>query len=195
MTGAVGISARLLPRVGPRRLMLPGLLIVAGALTFLTQITVGSSYWLHVFPGLVALGLGMGMTFMPSMATATGGVRGTDAGVVSATLNTTQQVGGSVGIALLNTVAASATAHWLATNGGTTPAELAQAAVHGFTNAMWISVSAILVAAALTAILVNVKATHGRKTEATGHRDTVDALVPVRGSGIADEEGPAGMHA
>lgn len=162
MSGAVGISARLLPRVGPRRLMLPGMLIAASALAFLTQIEVGSSYWLHVFPGLIALGLGMGMTFMPSMATATGGVRGTDAGVVSATLNTTQQVGGSIGIALLNTVAATATTNWIVANGASTSAEVATAAVQGFTTAMWISVGAVLLAALAAALLINVRPTHGK---------------------------------
>ncbi|MFV0286753.1 MAG: MFS transporter [Demequina sp.] len=159
MTGSVGISARLLPRVGPRRLMIPGLTIAAASLAVLTQIEVGSSYWLHVFPGLIFLGLGMGMTFMPSMATATGGVRGTDAGVVSATLNTTQQVGGSIGIALLNTVAANATTRWITDNGGV-DADQAQAAVHGFTTAMWVSVGAVIVAAVTAALLVRFRPAH-----------------------------------
>ncbi|WNM24993.1 MFS transporter [Demequina capsici] len=195
MSGAVGISARLLPRVGPRRLMLPGMLIAASALAFLTQIQVDSSYWLHIFPGLVALGLGMGMTFMPSMATATGGVRGTDAGVVSATLNTTQQVGGSIGIALLNTVAATATANWIADNAATTPAEMAQAAVHGFTTAMWISVSAVLLAALTAAILINVRPTHGRGSTPVAHATGVpanDQAVAV--TAASHEGGPAEMR-
>ncbi|WP_062289744.1 MFS transporter [Demequina phytophila] len=157
MTGSVVISARLLPRVGPRRLMVPGLTLAALALAFLTQMQVDSGYWLHVLPGLLFLGLGMGMTFMPSMATATGGVRGTDAGVVSATLNTTQQVGGSIGIALLNTVAATATTNWITSNGADTPAAMAEATVHGFSTAMWVSVGAVVLAAITAAILVNAR--------------------------------------
>lgn len=187
MAGSVGVSARLLPRVGPRRLMLPGLLIAASSLAFLTQIDVGSSYLLHVFPGLILLGFGMGMTFMPSMATATGGVRGTDAGVVSATLNTTQQVGGSIGIALLNTVAATATATWVADHGGTA-ADMSAAAVHGFTTAMWLSVGAVLLAALATAILVNVGPTHGAKRQPELGTDP-DSVTP-RG-----EESTAAMPA
>ncbi len=196
MTGAVGISARLLPVIGPRRLMLPGLLIAASALAFLTQIDVGSTYWLHVFPGLIALGLGMGMTFMPSMATATGGVRGTDAGVVSATLNTTQQVGGSIGIALLNTVAASATADWVAAHAATAPVELAQGAVHGFTTAMWISVGAVLLAAIVAALAINAGPTHGR-TRTTPESPSVrdDAAVALSDAALSGEDSPAGMHA
>lgn len=195
MTGAVGISARLLPVLGPRRLMLPGLIIAASALAFLTQIDVGSTNWLHVFPGLIALGLGMGMTFMPSMATATGGVRGTDAGVVSATLNTTQQVGGSIGIALLNTVAASATASWAASHGASTPVEMAQAAVQGFTTAMWISVGAVLLAAVVAAIAINVGPTHGRTRAAGGGAVNHDDVSPHGEPSLSDEESPAGMHA
>lgn len=183
MTGAVGVSARFLPRVGPRRLMVPGLLIAAGSLTYLTQIEVGSSYWVSVLPGLVFLGLGMGMTFMPAMATATGGVRGTDAGVVSATLNTTQQVGGSIGIALLNTIAATATANWIVSNGGPATADVNQAAVHGFTTAMWISVGAVLLAAAIAAVLINARpVSHGTTMMADGGSPTADSdeeLNPV----------------
>lgn len=175
MTGAVGVSARLLPRVGPRRLMVPGLLIAAASLVYLTQIKVDSSYWVSVLPALVFLGLGMGMTFMPSMATATDGVRGTDAGVVSATLNTTQQVGGSIGLALLNTIAASATASWIVSNGGPDAANVNEAAVHGFTTAMWVSVGAVLLAAAITAVLVNARpVSHG--------------TTPMAGPGAPDSE-------
>lgn len=180
MTGAVVLSARLLPRVGPRRLMVPGLLIAAAALTYLTQIEVGSSYWVSVFPGLLFLGLGMGLTFMPSMATATGGVRGTDAGVVSATLNTTQQVGGSIGIALLNTVAATVTSTWIADNGGAA-ANVSEAAVQGFTTAMWVSVGAVLLAAVVAAILVNARPTDSHRSptaEELAEAEAAGAPVP-----------------
>lgn len=190
MTGAVAIAARLLPRVGPRRIMVPGLVIAAVAMTYLTQIDVGSSYVVHVLPTLVFLGLGMGMTFMPSVATVTGGVRGTDAGVVSATLNTTQQVGGSVGLALLNTVAATATANWIAANGGLS-ANVASGAVHGFTTAMWISVGALLAAAAVAAMLINMGPTAGHRTPAPVDVEAeADALFAET---IAGEEAPAAL--
>ncbi|MDN4482199.1 MFS transporter [Demequina lignilytica] len=185
MTGAVGISARLLPRVGPRRLMVPGTLLGAGALAFLTQIEVGSSYWLHVLPGLVVLGLGMGMTFMPSMATVTGGVRGTDAGVVSATLNTTQQVGGSVGIALLNTIAATATANWIVDTGASAPAEMAQAAVHGFTTAMWVSVGAVLLASLAAGLLVTMRPAAGGDAHVASEAAEREAAIASSGEAIS----------
>ncbi|WP_084105431.1 MFS transporter [Demequina sp. NBRC 110056] len=194
MTGAVALSARLLPRVGPRRLMIPGLLTAAGALAYLTQIDVGSSYWVHVFPGLIFLGLGMGLTFMPSMATATGGVRGTDAGVVSATLNTTQQVGGSIGIALLNTIAATATTNWFTSNGGAS-ADPALAAVHGFTTAMWVSVGAVLLAALLAAILVTARPSAEAPALAAG--DATDAELAdaeLAGAPLSGAEVPVAVR-
>jgi hypothetical protein len=143
---------------------------------------VDSSYALHVLPGLVALGLGMGLTFMPSMATATGGVRGSDAGIVSATLNTSQQVGGSIGIALLNTVAATATTSWIVAHGSTTTAELAQATVHGFTTAMWVSVGAILLAIVTAAVLIT------RQMAGPGHAPAIDAPE------FDEDATPAGVH-
>lgn len=147
MTGSLAIASRLLPRVAPRRLMVPGLTIAAAALAYLTQIQVGSSYLGHVLPSLFFLGLGMGMNFMAAMSTATFGVEPRDAGVASATMNTAQQVGGSIGIALLNTVATSATARYIAAHGAADPTAVAVAAVHGFSVAIWISVAMLLVAA------------------------------------------------
>lgn len=153
MIGAVGIASRLLPRVAPRAIMVPGLVIAAGALAYLTRIEVGSSYLLNVFPSLLLLGLGMGMTFMPAMATATLGVAPRDAGVASATVNTAQQVGGSIGIALLNTVATSATASYLTANGAGSELAVAVGTVHGFSVAIWYS-TAFLLAGAVAAVLL-----------------------------------------
>ncbi|WP_205687299.1 MFS transporter [Cellulomonas endophytica] len=163
MTGSVGISARLLPRVGPRRLMVPGLLLGAAALTWFTQLEVGASYVTHVLPSLLVLGLGMGMTFMAAMSTGTSGVSGPDAGVASATVNTAQQVGGSIGIALLNTVATSATASWIAANGAGDPAA---ATVHGFTTAIWVSVGALALAALVAGTLITLRPTDRRPSPA-----------------------------
>lgn len=77
------------------------------------QISVDSTYAVHILPGLVVTGLGMGSIFAPSMQGATSGVHHEDAGVASATVNTMQQVGGSIGTALLSTIAASASTNYL----------------------------------------------------------------------------------
>ncbi len=157
MLGSVGIAARLLPRVAPRQIMVPGLVIAASALAYLTQIEVGSSYLLHVLPSLAFLGLGMGMTFMPAMATATLGVAPRDAGVASATVNTAQQVGGSIGIALLNTVATSATASYLTTHGAANEVAVAVGTVHGFSVAIWYSTGFLLAGAVVAALMITAR--------------------------------------
>jgi hypothetical protein len=89
-----------------------------------------------VLPGLLIMGAGMGLVFSSAMATATFGVEMKDAGVASAMVNTMQQVGGSIGTALLSTLAASATTSALAGH-APTPAALSAAAVHGYTTAFW----------------------------------------------------------
>ncbi len=175
MTGAVVIASRLLPRVAPRAIMAPGLLMASGALAWLTQIEVGSSYALHVLPALVVLGLGMGMTFMPAMATATLGVAARDAGVASATVNTAQQVGGSIGIALLNTVATSATTSYLTTHGADSPVAVAIGTVHGFSVATWYAAGFLLLAAVVAALVISARPT---APHPTAERDAESEALP-----------------
>ena len=98
----------MLARTGPRPLVPTGLLIAALGMVLLTRIGVDTAYATHVLPSLVLIGIGFGLTIAPSFATATHGVPPRDAGVASAMVNTSQQVGGSIGTALLSTVAASA---------------------------------------------------------------------------------------
>jgi hypothetical protein len=143
--GAIG-QTRLLPRFGPRPLVAGGMIVSAAALLMLTGVNVGSSYATEVLPGLLVIGVGLGLIFAPAMDTATRGVAGADAGVASALVNTGQQVGGSVGTALLSTLAAgAASAH--AASGA------AAAAVHGYTTAFaW--AAAVFAAGALLAWLL-----------------------------------------
>jgi Na+/melibiose symporter-like transporter len=131
--GALG-QTRLLPRFGPRPLVAVGMLLSAAALVWFTGVTVDSSYGAEVLPGLLLVGLGLGLIFAPAMDTATRGVDGPDAGVASALVNTGQQVGGSVGTALLSTLAASAAGAYASTHQAAADVA-AQAAVHGYTTA------------------------------------------------------------
>ncbi|MFH8800355.1 MFS transporter [Streptomyces sp. NPDC017936] len=154
--GSQQISARLLPRFPPRALMVPGMLLAAVGMLILTRMTVHSAYATEILPALVLMGLGMGLTFMPVFSTATAGVDPQDAGVTSATVNTSQQVGGSIGTALLNTVATTTGAAYVdarLTDPGR-PADLtAQGTVHGYTVAIgW--AAAIMVLASLSAGLL-----------------------------------------
>jgi EmrB/QacA subfamily drug resistance transporter len=129
-------SAVLLQRTGPRPLMTVGMVLAAAGMVLLTKLAVDSTYAEHVLPGLILIGMGLGFTMAPAMNTATLGVSEADAGVASATVNTMQQIGGSLGTALFSTLAASATTSYLA---GTKPGAgvVAQATVHGYTVAFW----------------------------------------------------------
>jgi EmrB/QacA subfamily drug resistance transporter len=136
IVAATSASTKLLPRIGPRPLIGAGMLIASAGLVSLTGVGVNSAYASHVLPGLLIMGAGMGLVFSSAMATATFGVEMKDAGVASAMVNTMQQVGGSIGTALLSTLAASATTSALAGH-APTPAALSAAAVHGYTTAFW----------------------------------------------------------
>ena len=114
----------LLPRVGPKPIVPLGLLMSAAALFGLHLVGLHSSYVSHVLPYLIVLGVGFGLSVSPSFSTGTLGLAPQDAGVGSATLNTAQQVGGSIGTSLLNTLAAGAAASYLvgrATDSGQSP--------------------------------------------------------------------------
>ena len=138
VVAATSASTKLLPKFGPRPLIGGGMLLAAAGLVSLTGIGVDTAYVTHVLPGILVIGAGMGMVFASAMATATFGVQASDAGVASAMVNTMQQIGGSIGTALLSTLAASAVADRLAEAATRPDAALAaQAAVHGYTTAFW----------------------------------------------------------
>ena len=101
--------------VGPRVLIASGMYCLGtGAMAYLTQLTATSSYAAVILPAVIVLGLGFGIIFAVTINTATAGVRPQDAGVASALVNTMQQVGGSIGLSALSTVALTATASYLA---------------------------------------------------------------------------------
>ncbi|MFF3911137.1 MFS transporter [Streptomyces sp. NPDC001848] len=161
ITGSTQIGTRLMTRVPARLLMGPGFLVAATGMLLLAQLQVGSSYGFLVLPALVLLGLGMGTAFMPAMSLATYGVQPRDAGVASAMVNTSQQVGGAIGTALLNTIASSATASYIkdhiATATSKPQAQLVQlqGMVHGYTGAIWFAVGILVLAATVALTFVN----------------------------------------
>jgi EmrB/QacA subfamily drug resistance transporter len=138
LIGVGATAARLLPRFGPRPVVTAGMLLSAGGMLLLTGVGVDSSYAPDVLPGLLVVGLGIGLSMATVIQTATLGVRASDTGVASALVNTGQQIGGSVGTALLSTLAASATTSYV-TSHAPSPATMAEAAVHGYTTAFLVS--------------------------------------------------------
>jgi EmrB/QacA subfamily drug resistance transporter len=159
MIGAIIVTSTtastwLLPRVGPRLLVLTGMLLAAAGMVVLAQLGVHSTYAAHVLPALIPLGLGLGLIFGPAMNTGTLGVDPGDAGVASATVNTASQVGGSLGTALLNTVATTATASFVAGKAAT-PALAADAAVHGYVTAFWWAAAIFAVGGVISGLLLH----------------------------------------
>jgi hypothetical protein len=142
----------LLPRFGPKAVVPIGLLVCAAAMYGLHLVGLHSSYASHVLPYLLVLGIGFGMSVAPAFSTGTLGLAPQDASVGSATLNTAQQVGGSIGTSLLNTLAASAATSYLAAR-TPTPANSQAALLHSYTTAFLWSAS-IFVAGAIVAGLV-----------------------------------------
>jgi EmrB/QacA subfamily drug resistance transporter len=151
---AAAASTSLVPKVGPRLPMTVGLLLGAVGLAWLTQIGVDTSYWTHVFPQEVMMSVGLGLAFPPLSSVALARVADRDAGVASALVNTTQQVGGSLGTALLNTLAATATAAYITAHG----VKASEAGiVHGFSIAFAVGAALLALAALTSALFVTVR--------------------------------------
>jgi hypothetical protein len=131
--------------------MTAGLLLGAVGLGWLTQIGVDTSFWTHVLPPELLMSMGLGLAFPALSSTALTKVAERDSGVASALVNTTQQVGGSLGTALLNTVAASSTAAYIVAHG---PRAAPAGVVHGFSVAFAVGAGFLALAALVSAVFV-----------------------------------------
>jgi EmrB/QacA subfamily drug resistance transporter len=152
---SVGVNAALLEKLGPRPLIISGMLVSALGLVLLTRLQLGSSYAAGVLPSLILAGIGLGLTVPTASNTATAGVATSDSGIASALVSVGQQIGGSVGTALLNTVAVSATTAYVAAHG---PAAGAAGTVHGYTVAFWWSAGIFVAGAVICGSLLTGKA-------------------------------------
>ncbi|MCX4767058.1 MFS transporter [Streptomyces sp. NBC_01275] len=158
MVAALMVTAQLgttvlVPRIGPKAVIPLGFAIAGIGMAWLTGIGVGSDYVSAVLPQLVITGVGLGLVMPPAMQLATGGVAAEDAGVASAAVNAMQQVGGSIGTALLNTLAASAATDYLAGRDATSKLVQAQATIESYTTAFWWSAGFFAAGAAIAALL------------------------------------------
>jgi EmrB/QacA subfamily drug resistance transporter len=165
----------LLPRFGPRVLIAGGMTLGCLAMVYLTRLSPSSSYAGGVLPALILVGLGFGMIIAPSINTATSRVAPHDAGIASAMVNTMQQVGGSVGTAVLSTIAASSTATYARNHLGTGNLA-ASAATHGYTSAFTLAAILLAAGAVLTAIIIPPRRIHQERLQ--DHQDQL-ASAPV----------------
>ncbi|MFE9785020.1 MFS transporter [Nocardia salmonicida] len=143
----------LLPKVGPKVVISGGFLVAAAGMLWLTQIGLDSSYLTHILPALVLLGLGLGGAMSVAFQGSTAGVQHEDAGVASAMVNTSQQVGGSIGTALLSTIAASAMTDYVSTH-QPGPLTVAQGAIESYTTSFWWATATFVLGAIVIAVLM-----------------------------------------
>ena len=190
VTASTTAQTRLIPRIGAKPLIVTGMGLGLSGMLYFTRLTPASTYAGGVLPGLVVAGLGLGCVVAPAIATATLGVAANETGVASALVNASQQIGGSVGLALLSTVSASATAHYarahLGQGGG-----IGAATIHGYTTAFsW--AAAIFAVGLLMAIIVlpskasadacNLRTALARGIAYAHHPEAADAAVTRGGS-------------
>jgi MFS family permease len=144
------VAAALVNRIGVKPIMLIGMALLCVGLVLFTQVSVDGSYWADLFPGFLIIGLGMPFVFVPVTIAAVAGVSNEEAGLASGLINTSQQIGGALGIAVLSAIATNVASDGIA--GGT---DQAQALVDGFSAAFW--VAAVIAAAGVAAIAVFVR--------------------------------------
>ncbi len=169
---SAGISAKLVERLAPRAVAVPGLLIAAMGMYWLSTLTVGSSYAGHVLPALFVTYFGLGMGFMPMTLTAVHGIAEEWAGVASALINTAQQIGAALGVAVLATVSTSAAngrlpqaakilQEGLTGNNEGVVARAGEALAYGYTTAFLAGAGMLLIAAVVVITAVNTRRTQG----------------------------------
>jgi EmrB/QacA subfamily drug resistance transporter len=143
------VAAALVNRVGVKPILLAGMTLLGVGLVTFTQVSVGGSYWADLFPGFLIIGLGMPFVFVPVTIAAVAGVTQEQAGLASGLINTSQQIGGALGIAVLSAIATNVTTGALDT-GASEP----QALVDGFTAAFWVGAAAAAVGVVAIAVFV-----------------------------------------
>ncbi|MHA3704543.1 MFS transporter [Jatrophihabitans sp. YIM 134969] len=160
VTASVG-STILVQRFSARILIPVGMVLAAVGLAFMTRIDVQGDYTGSILPATIIMGVGLGLVFAPGFNLAVLGVEPEDAGVASAAVNAMQQIGGAVGTALFNTIAASVLASYITSNGGHTPPQSPQdgliaaaGAVHSYQIAFWIAAAIFAGGAVIAALLL-----------------------------------------
>jgi MFS family permease len=147
------VAQRLVTRAGSGRVLTSGLLVSAGALTLFARLPVNGHYFWDVFPALFLGGVGIACAFVSMAIASLAGVEVKDAGVASGLLNTSRQIGGAVGLAVVSTIATTYTGHYVHGHPGTTPLS-SNALTHGFDVAFYVLAALAVVGAMIAALFV-----------------------------------------
>jgi MFS family permease len=148
-----GAAQALVTRLGVRRVLPVGLALSAIALVLFARLPVHGDYWRDLFPAFIISAVGLALAFVPMSIGALTGVQQSDAGVASGLINTTQQIGGAVGVALATTIATTYTAHYVSGHAGTNPFS-GSALTHGFSIAFYVLAALAAAGAVLSAVLL-----------------------------------------
>jgi len=149
------LAQSLTTRLGARPVLSAGLLLTAAGGALYAQMPAGGHYFWDMFPGLLVSGVGLAFTFVPVMIAGLTGVQPADAGVASGLLNTSRQIGGAIGLALVTTIASTATSHYADSHA--VLASSGPALTHGFQAAFYALIGLALVGAAIAAVFVEPK--------------------------------------
>ena len=152
-----GVAQALVTRVGVRRVLPVGLVLAAGSLVLLAQLPADGHYFWDVFPAFVISAIGLAFTFIPLTIAALMGVQASDAGVASGLLNTTQQIGGAIGLAAASTIATTFTGHYVTDHPGASPLS-GPALTYGFQITFYVLAGVAALAAVLAAVMIEPKA-------------------------------------
>jgi len=150
--GFSGIAQALATRIGVRPLLPLGMLMAAGALALYARLPVNGHYFWDLFPPFILSGVGLALAFVPMTIGALAGVRQSEAGVASGLINTSQQIGGAIGVAVATTIATTFTSHYVKVHPGATTLS-GPALTHGFEIAFY-ALAAVAAAGALLALLM-----------------------------------------
>jgi predicted MFS family arabinose efflux permease len=177
---AAGLSSRLIARFAPRVIAGPGLLVGAAGMFWFSTLEPSSSYTTRLMPAMFVTALGLGASFVPMTLAAVSGVRDQDSGIASALLNTAQQVGGALGLAVLSTISTSAANDKLPEAAGTFYKAIAMkdlalvgraatALTHGYTTAFTVATALFITGLLITVLAMNAKKQEHTDVAATTH--------------------------
>ena len=155
LIAVTNLAQTLTTRLGARPVLSAGLLLTAAGGALYARMPADGHYFWNVFPGLLLSGVGLALTFVPVMIASLTGVQPADAGVASGLINTSRQIGGSIGLAAVTTIAATASSHYAHSHA--VPAFSAPALTHGFQVAFYALIGVALVGAAIAAAFIESK--------------------------------------
>jgi EmrB/QacA subfamily drug resistance transporter len=155
LIAVTNLAQKLTTRLGARPVLTTGLLLTAAGSALYARMPADGHYFWNVVPGLTVSGVGLALTFVPVMIAGLTGVEHADAGVASGLINTSRQIGGAIGLAVVTTIAATASSHYASSHA--VPAVSGPALTHGFQVAFYALIGVALAGAAITAVFVESK--------------------------------------